>query len=98
MCECPGGIPGPTQTHSTMSNESLSARKGSEKSEGLHSDHRGISQARSSEGGNGGLALDVSIQSREPVDSNTVPVWRASPEQIHAKDVDPATSIFNTSR
>lgn len=72
---------------------SQSARKGSEKSEGLHSDHRGISQARSSEGGNGEYESSVSIQSREPVDSNPVPVGRASPESIHTKDVDPAPSI-----
>jgi hypothetical protein len=73
--------------------ESLSARKGSEKSDGLHSDHRGIWQARSSEGGIGGQSPVESIQSREPVDSNTVPVGRASPESIHTKDVDPAPSI-----
>lgn len=73
--------------------ESLSGGNPGEKSDGLQSDHRGLSQARSSDGGNGEQALDVSIQSREPVDSNTVPVGRASPEQIQAKDVDPAPSI-----
>lgn len=77
--------------------ESLSARKGSEKPEGLHSDHRGIPQARSSEGGNGGKVLDVTIQSREPVGSNTASVGRASLEQIHAKDVDPAPSSLHAS-
>lgn len=73
--------------------ESLSGGNPGEKSEGLHSDHRGIPQARSSEGGNVGKSPGVSIQSREPVDSNSVSVGRLSPEPRYATDVDAAPSL-----
>ena len=65
-----------------------------ERSACLPADDRGIAEARSSEGGNGGTeCASVSIQSREPVGSNSATVGRASPEQLRAKDVDPAPSI-----
>lgn len=85
--ECVGIRPADEKT------ESLSGGNPSEKSASRPADHRGIAAARSSDGGNGGQALGVAIQSCEPVDSNTVSVARASPEQIHAKDVDPLPSI-----
>lgn len=78
--------------------ESLSGGNPGEKSEGLHSDHRGIPQARSSEGGNVGKLPGVTVQSREPVDSNTVPVGRLSPEPRYATDVDAAPSLSMTRR
>lgn len=78
--------------------ESLSGGNPGEKSEGLHSDHRGIPQARSSEGGNVGELPGVSIQSREPVDSNSVSVGRLSPEPRYATDVDAAPSLSMTRR
>lgn len=74
-------------------NESLSGGNPSEKSEGLHSDHRGIPQARSSEGGNVGQSPGVLIRSREPVDSNTISVGRLSPEPMNATDNDAAPSL-----
>lgn len=53
--------------------ESLSGGNPSEKSASSPADDRGIEAARSSEGGNVGTELpDVTIQSREPVDSNPV--------------------------
>lgn len=73
--------------------ESLSTRKGGEKSEGLHSDHRGLSQARSSECGIVRGVPGESIQSREPEDANDIPAARASTEQLQAMCVDPAQSI-----
>ena len=73
--------------------ESLSGGNPSEKSEGLHSDHRGIPQARSSEGGNDGKVVPgVSIQSREPVGSNSVTVGSPSPEPNNATGVDGSPS------
>jgi len=63
-----------------------------EKSACLPADDRGIAEARSSERGIGGIGPGESIQSREPVDSNGVPVAGASPDQINVKDVDPLPS------
>lgn len=83
----------PLQTKLRWEIESHSGGNPGEKSEGLHSDHRGIPQARSSEGGNSGRNPDVSIHSREPVGSNSASVGRLSPEQIQAMDVDAAPSL-----
>lgn len=79
-------------TRVPVTDESHSGGNPGEKSEGLHSDHRGIPQARSSEGGNVGKSPGVMIQSREPVDSNTVSVGRLSSEPRYATDVDAAPS------
>lgn len=73
-----------------LKTESHSGGNPGEKSASGPADDRGIAAARSSEGGNVGMIPTVTIQSREPVDSNSVPVGAASLEQsIGAKDVDP---------
>lgn len=74
--------------------ESLSGGNPSETSACLPADDRGIAEARSSEGGNGGQALDVSIQSREPVGSDPA---SGGAGELEAKDkatsVDPAPVV-----
>lgn len=76
----------------TRSNESHSARKGSEKSVGLQPDHRGIQQARSSEGGIGGTECAAeSIQVRAPVVGNPDSGGAGELEaKYRATSVDPA--------
>lgn len=80
-------------TRCSCKSESLSGGNPGEKSVSRPADHRGIVAARSSEGGIVGQNPGETIQSCELVDSNPVPVGRASPEQLHAKDVDPSPSI-----
>lgn len=74
--------------------ESHSARKGSEKLDGLRSDHRGISQARSSERGNDGKDCP-------PCRSGLASRWAATAPRrggraqsvVKAKCVDPAPIV-----
>lgn len=73
--------------------ESLSGGDPSEKSASGPADHRGIAAARSSEVGNVGKIADVSIQSREPVDSNTVSGGAGELEALRVSSDDPAQSV-----
>lgn len=72
---------------------SLSGGNPSEKSEGLHSDHRGITQARSSEGGIVEYESHESIQSREPVGSNPASDGADSLKLMRATSDDPAPVV-----
>lgn len=74
--------------------DSLSARKGSEKSASSPADHRGIEAARSSECGMPGRIPGQSIQSCEPVDSDTVSGGAGELEaNDSATSVDPAPTV-----
>lgn len=92
VCSRNGGRP---HAATSNSNELPSAGDGSEKSGRRHSDHCVTMAARSSEDGIvGQKRADESIQSREPVVSNSDSEARASTEQINATCVDPSRPLI----